>query len=319
VTDTEASLDPEFSDLPELLSDLSLSTKTLASIRRRFASAPDTQASDAFEYRDYPIAAVNGGDEVMIRVRRPVGVDGALPCLYGVHGLGFVAGGRNLGDAPAAVWCRRLRCTVVSVEQRLAPETAYPGPLEDCYTGLRWIFQNATGLGIDPLRIGVNGGGSGGALAAGLCLLARDRGEVPIRFQVLFYPMLDDRRLTPSNKYRASVWSPDANQFAWRSYLGALYGTDQVPGYAAPCRAADLAGLPPAYILVGALDGLSDEGIDYARRLNQAGVATDFHMYAGAPHAFLGLVPSARVSRRAHRELLSWLERRMWPPGLPYA
>jgi acetyl esterase/lipase len=253
----------------------------------------------------------------MIRVRRPVGVEGRLPCLYGIHGLGFVVGGRELGDAPAAVWCPRLRCVVVSVEQRLAPEVPYPGPLDDCYAGLKWTFENAANLGIDASRIGVNGGGSGGALAAGLCLLARDRGEIAIGFQVLFYPMLDDRQLTSSSKWPGSVWNPEANRFAWRSYLGELYGSHEVPGYAAPGRAADLAGLPPSYILVGARDGLCDEAVDFARRLNHAGVAADLHVYSGAPHAFLGLAPSAPVSTRAHRELLSWLERRLWPLGLP--
>lgn len=317
--DAEASLDPEFTDLPKLLTELRLSTETLTRIRQQLGPALGIQPSVAVEHRDFPVSVSHSGGQVMIRVRRPLGVEGPLPCMYGIHGLGFVIGGRELGDAPAAVWCPRLRCAVVSVEQRLAPEVPYPGPLEDCYAGLKWTFENAAEVGIDPSRIGVNGGGSGGGLGAGLCLLARDRAEVPILFQVLFYPMLDDRQPTPSSEWRGPIWNPEANQFAWRSYLGELYGQEEVPEYAAASRAADLAGLPPAYILAGALDGLCDEAVDYARRLNQAGVPTDLHVYSGAPHAFLGLLPSARVSKRAHRELLSWLERRLWPLGMPSA
>jgi triacylglycerol lipase len=305
-------LDPEFVDLPALLTHLRFSTESLPAIREEFASLPKTPLSDAVERIDHTVPGSRDRPRLTVRVRRPHGVAEPLPCLYGVHGLGYVVGGRELGDAPADVWCPRLRCVAVSVEQRLAPECPYPGPLEDCYAGLKWTYEHATELGIDPARIGVNGGGAGGGLAAGLCLVARDRGEVPVRFQLLFYPMLDDRQITLSSQRMVPIWNPDANAFAWKSYLGRLYGTDRIPAYAAASRAANLIGLPPTYLMVGALDGLCDEVIDYAQRLNQSGVPTELHVYPGAPHAFLGLKPTAWVSKHAHRHLLGWLERQLW-------
>jgi len=159
--------------------------------------------------------------------------------------------GSHLGDdGRFDRWSPALRCVGVSVGYRLAPETPYPGPLEDCYAALRWAYQNAGDLGIDPGRIGIIGGSAGG----GLALLARDRAEIPVAFQVLSYPMLDDRLVTRSGQAGAPVWGPSANQFGWRSYLS---GLQDIPGYAVPARATDLAGLPPAFITVGNLDGLS--------------------------------------------------------------
>ena len=161
----------------------------------------------------------------------------------------------------------------MSVDYRLAPETPYPGPLEDCYRGLVWTYEHADELGIDPERIGIMGVSAGGGLAAALALLARDRGEVPVAFQLLDSPMLDDRQRTPSSRQDGlAVWSRGSNTFGWKSYLGDLYGRDDVPATAAPARATDLSGLPPAFVSVGAVDGFRDEDIDYALRLNQAGV-----------------------------------------------
>jgi triacylglycerol lipase len=310
-------LDAEFANLPAELARLHLSSERLPAIRDQFTSPPGAPLSDAVERTDHTVPGPAGNPDLTVRVRRPLGIDGPLPCMYGIHGLGFVAGSRYLGDAPADVWCTRLRCVAVSVEQRLAPETPYPGPLEDCYAGLHWTFQHASELGIDPARLGVNGGGAGGGLAAGLCLLARDRSAIPIRLQVLFYPMLDDRPASSESQWPVPGWDLAANEFAWRAYLGSRYGTDDVPMYAAPGRATDLRGLPPTFVMVGALDGLCDETIEYARRLIRAGVPTDLHVYPGAPHAFLGLNPAAWVSRHAHRHLIGWLERHFWPSGLP--
>ena len=144
----------------------------------------------------------------------------------------------------------------VSVEYRLAPETSYPGPLDDCYSALRWTYDNADELGIDKERIGIYGLSAGGGLAAVLALLARDRGEIPVAFVLLDCPMLDDRQRTPSIRAEGLyVWGSGSNAFGWRSYLGALSGSDDVPAYAAAARATDLAGLPPTCVVVGSIDG----------------------------------------------------------------
>ena len=190
-----------------------------------------------------------------------------------------------MDDARFDTQCPRFPCVGVSVEYRLAPETPYPGPLEDCYAGLRWTYEHADELGIDRERIGIAGVSAGGGLAAGLALLARDRGEVPVAFQLLDCPMIDDRQTTSSSRLDGlPIWSRESNEFGWRSYLGDLYGTDDIPPYAAAARAENLVGLPPALVIVGGADGFRDEDIDYALRLNQSGVPTELHVLPGAPH-----------------------------------
>jgi acetyl esterase/lipase len=208
-------------------------------------------------------------------------------------------------------WCTAFDLVGVSVEYRLAPETPYPGPLEDCYAGLQWVEAHAADLGIDASRIGIGGASAGGGLAAGLCLLTRDRGGAAPAFQLLVYPMIDDRQITPSSAWLDPIWPPSANAFGWGAYLGEARGGPDVPIYAAAARAQELRGLPPTLISVGALDGFSDEDIDYAVRLRHAGVPVELHVYPGAPHGFNGLVPGAAISRRANADIAAWLGARL--------
>ena len=149
---------------------------------------------------------------------------------------------------------------------------------------------------------------AGGGLAAALTLLARDRGEVTLAFQLLDSPMLDDRQATASSRQDdLPVWSRGSNAFGWHAYLGELSGREDVPATAAPARAADLAGLPPAFVSVGAVDGFRDEDVAYAQRLNEAGVPTELHVYPGACHGFHLLAPHAPVTRRSMDNLKAWL------------
>ena len=199
----------------------------------------------------------------------------------------------------------------MSVDYRLAPETPYPGPLEDCYRGLVWMVEHADELGVDPDNIGVMGLSAGAGLAAALALLARERGEVSLAWQLLDSPMLDDRQITPSSQQDGlPVWSRTSNTFGWRAYLGDRYGTDDVPPTAAPARATDLSGLPPAFVSVGAVDGFRDEDVDYAMRLNRAGVPTELHVYPGACHGYQ-LAAHAPVAQQARRDLVDWLGRQI--------
>ena len=199
----------------------------------------------------------------------------------------------------------------VSVEYRLAPETRYPGPLEDCYAGLRWVHEYAAELGVDRDRIGIGGSSAGGNLAAGLGILARDRGEIPLAYQLLICPMLDDRQITASSRWPDPIWPPSANTYGWTAYLGDRRGGPDVTAYAAPSRATDLKGLPPTLVSVGAIDAFSDEDIDYAVRLRHAGVPVDLLVYAGAPHGFATLAPGTAVARRANRDVEEWLSARL--------
>lgn len=248
-----------------------------------------------------------GGPRVAVRLHRPLDARGLRPAVVVAHGGGYVMGSAAAEDGRLDRWCSRLGVVGVSVEYRLAPETAYPGALEDCYAALQWVDVHADELGVDRQRIGVFGPSAGGGLAASLALLARDRGEPQLAFQLLVFPMLDDRGQTPSTAREVPVWPLAANEVGWRAYLGTLYGTPDVPPTAAPARAGDLAGLPPAFVCVGTADIFCDEDIAYAQRLIQLGVPTELHVYPGAPHGFLGMFPTSSVARRCEADMDAWL------------
>jgi acetyl esterase/lipase len=285
-----------------------LETRTLGIIReQRLLGLAAIPLSDGVSREDHTVPGPPGAPDVIVRVHVPAGLKAPAPCLYSIHGGGYVIGDRSMDDLRFDRSCPKLGFVGVSVEYRLAPETAYPGPLEDCYAGLRWVHEHADDLGVDRSRIGIGGASAGGGLAAALALLCRDRGEIPVSFQMLAYPMIDDRQVTESSRWDVPIWSPDNNTFGWRSYLGDLYGREDVPYTAAPARAEDLEGLPPALIFVGTLDGFCDEDVLYAMRLYQAGVPTELHVYPGAPHGFDGLAPGAGVSRRCQQDTLEWL------------
>ena len=294
------------------IGELTLNEENLARMRGQRLRDPGTP-SGAVEHADRLAPGSPGSPDVPVRLHRERGVTDPRPALISIHGGGYVIGSHLGDDGRFDRWSPKLRCTGISVGYRLAPEAPYPGPLEDCYAALSWAYENASDLGIDPGRIGIIGGSAGGGLAAGLALLARDRGEIPVAFQVLSYPMLDDRLTTRSGQAGAPLWGPGANQFGWRSYLSGLRPGDEVPGYAVPARAADLAGLPPAFITVGNLDGLLDEDIDYARRLIAAGIPTDLHVFADGPHAFDSQLPGTAIAQRAAGVMEDWLESRLHP------
>ena len=250
---------------------------------------------------------VSSDPSVVVRVHRPVGVDDALPCLFSIHGGGYVGGSHDMDDASFDQLCPDLGIVGVSVEYRLAPDDPYPAAIDDCEAALRWTFAHADELGIDPDRVGITGVSAGGGLCAALGLRARDAG-IPVRFQLLDCPMLDDRMTTPSSQLDGlAIWSKVSNAYGWSSYLGVLHGGD-VPADAAPARADDLAGLPPSYVCVGGADGFRDEDIDYAQRLMAAGVDTELHVYPGVPHG-VRLWKDTEPARRYWDDQVDWLRR----------
>lgn len=229
------------------------------------------------------------------------------PCVYSIHGGGYVAGTVDMDDALFDTLCQKIDCVGISVDYRLAPEAPYPSPLEDCYEGLAWAFANAETFGIDTNRIGVHGVSAGGGLAAALALMVRDRGEYRLAYQLLDCPMLDDRQITASSQAEGLLgWSRESNTFGWQSYLGELYGSKDVPYLAAPARAQDLSGLPPTYICVGGADGFRDECIAYALRLGECGTPCELHVYPGAPHGAM-LFATTDIGARYVRDKDHWL------------
>ncbi|HVU73617.1 MAG TPA: alpha/beta hydrolase [Mycobacteriales bacterium] len=298
-------IDPEVAAALAALPDVVLDADRLAIVRAARAEV-EVPLSDAVVRSDH---VVPGDPGVPVRVHRSATATSPRPGVISLHGGGLVLGTKDQDDPLWDRWCPKLDVVAVSVDYRLAPETPYPGPIEDCYAALCWTHEHAAELGIDPARIGVRGVSAGGGLAAALALLARERGGPALAFQLLDCPMLDDRQITPSSRLDGLlVWSRESNTFGWRSYLGDLYGTDDVPATAAPARATDLSGLPPAFVSVGSVDGFRDEDVDYAQRLNEAGVPCELHVYPGAPHGY-ALAFSAAVTKQSLRDMFAWLAR----------
>lgn len=269
--------------------------------------------SDEVTRTDRIVPGPDDNPDLRLRIHQPAnGINsGAAPGLFWMHGGGYVVGSPEQDDLRFDRWAPRFGLVGACVEYRLGPEHPYPAGLEDCYAGLSWLKQHGSELGIDPDRIGIGGPSAGGGMAAALGLLVRDRGEFEIAYQLLIYPMIDDTRTSVSANLDVPIWNPESNEFGWKSYLGDLFGDDDLPYYAAAARAEDLAGLPPTYIMVGTLDGFADEDISYAMRLNHAGVEVELHVYPGAPHGFEGFAPSAAVARQARKDMNNWLGRQL--------
>ncbi len=308
-------VDPELLPVLEQFPDSELSRESLPALREQLrAMLPPAQTDAAIEVKT--VAGPAGGPDIQLRVLRPKDAAAApLPVIYHIHGGGFVAGTADQGDMSNGPLAIELNCAIVSVDYRLAPETVFPGSIEDCYAGLAWVFANAAEQGFDTARIGVMGESAGGGLAAALALLARDRGEYPLAFQQLIYPMLDDRNgsgAEPHPFVGEYVWTPEKNRFGWEALLGRAPGGADASPYAAPARATDLSGLPPTFLYAGALDLFLEENLDYARRLARAGVPIEFHLFPGAFHAF-ELQADAYVSRQARQLSQSALRRFLAP------
>ena len=214
-------------------------------------------------------------------------------------------------DAECAARASAHNCLVASVDYRLAPETPAPGPVNDCFAGLKWLAANAGALGIDAGRIMIGGASAGGGLAAGTALLARDSNGPSLSAQLLVFPMLDHRNETPSSYaiQDLRVWNRSANLAAWTAYLG---GGAPTP-YSSPSIAVDLSGLPPAFIIVGTFDMFLDEDIAYASALNAAGVGCELHVYPGAFHASSGFVYDHPTSIRWRNETEAFIARFLGP------
>ncbi|HXQ13854.1 MAG TPA: alpha/beta hydrolase [Caulobacteraceae bacterium] len=278
-----------------------LDTASLAVLRAAPRQAPPTPDVPV-ELSERTVAGLNGAPDVRVMVYRPNAASGPRPAILHVHGGGYVLGSAEMSDAANRQLAHDLDCVIASVDYRLAPETSFPGNVEDCYAGLKWLHAAAAELGVDPARIAIKGESAGGGLAAGLGLMARDRGEVPVCFQLLVYPMIDDREPDEPHAWVGEfIWTRQSNRFGWASILGREPGGEGVSPYAAAARADDLSGLPPTFISVGALDLFLEEDVEYARRLARAGVAVELHVYPGAFHGYQ-LVGETSVGRRARRD-----------------
>jgi acetyl esterase/lipase len=310
---TQRAYDPELAPLVPLLpvandwSDLPAARRGMAELIASLPAAGGV-GEDRVRFEDRVIPGPADAKALSVRVYTPVGAAATWPGVVYIHGGGFCFGSVEFEHAGAMAAAHAADAVVVSVEYRLAPEHPFPAGLEDCYAALAWLAAEARALGVDPERIGVMGQSAGGGLAAGLALLARDRGGPRLCCQLLGIPELDHRLETASMRefVDTPLWNRPNAIMSWRLYLGEQPG--EVSPYASPAVAKDLRGLPPAYVSTMEFDPLRDEGIEYALRLLRAGVPVELHQYPGTFHGS-GLVAGAAVSRRAQAEWLDALVR----------
>lgn len=254
---------------------------------------------------DYP--------ELLVRIYRPKvdSPESLRPTLFYIHGGGFFSGVPEDADPVCCRIVDEVQCLIVSVDYRLAPEHPFPAALDDCYAALSWLSENSDSLGVDKSKIAVAGHSAGGCLAAGVTLMARDRNGPAIIYQMLIYPVLDDRHITHSSRSvtHPAIWNREVSLAAWKAYLGPSPTADMLP-YAAPARAEDLTGLPPAYILAADLDLLRDEAVEYSIRLTRSGVTSELHVFPGTIHGFdfIPLTSSSGVAQRAIGEYIKSLK-----------
>ncbi|MEU9223671.1 alpha/beta hydrolase [Streptomyces massasporeus] len=312
--------DPELAAALELIKDMispGLTLDEIAEVRQgpgiQMLAELDLTMSGTFDVEDRRVPGPEGEPDISLLICRPAAPEtaGPRPVIYHVHGGGMVIGNNRVGvDVPLA-WAQALDAVVVSVEYRLAPEHPHPAPVEDVYAGLSWTADHAAELGADPERIVIAGASAGGGLCAALALLTRDRkGPQPVG-QVLMCPMLDDRNDSPSTYQMAGlgIWDRTSNETGWTALLGSRRGGPDVPAYAAPARAEDLTGLPPAFLDVGSAETFRDEVVAYASRIWQAGGVAELHVWPGGFHGFDGFAPQAAVSQAARAAHLTWLRR----------
>lgn len=318
-------LDPEVEPGVALMNDLldwsGVTLEGIPAFRERLAdsltAAMDAHPpSPAVHVEDRTIPGPDGAPDLRVRIKRPVDQSGDLPCIYRIHGGGMIIGSIDDEHPSVSSAVEQLGCVLVSVEYRLAPENPYPAQVDDCYAGLCWVAEQAGALGIDGARLVIAGESAGGGLAAAVALMARDRNGPRPSFQYLIYPMLDDRNETPSSREFTGDWPGwprEMNILGWRALLGTAAHGHEIPAYAAPARASDLRGLPPAYIDCGGLEVFRDEVIDHAQRLMQAGVPVEFHCWPGVFHGWELVAPDAAITERALAVRYAALRRALHP------
>ncbi|MER5339103.1 alpha/beta hydrolase [Streptomyces mirabilis] len=310
--------DPELAAALEIIREQlpsSFSVEMIPALREGMALSEgadlDLTRDGAFAVEERTVPGPQGAPDIPLLICRPTRAAAAVPVVYNVHGGGMVIGDNRTGVGEMLDWAEELGTAVVSVEYRLAPEHPHPALVEDCYAGLKWTAEHAGELGFDPERIIVAGASAGGGLTAAVALLARDRGTPALLGQVLLCPMLDDRNDTPSSRQMAGlgVWDRAANHMGWTALLGDARGGPDVSPYAAPARAEDLSGLPPAFIDVGSAETFRDEAVAYASGLWQAGGRAELHVWPGGFHGYDLMAPQAALSQDTKAARLRWLRR----------
>jgi acetyl esterase/lipase len=308
----QVAYDAYMAEEPELAPmSLEMLPRIRAEVDAEVAALEDLSRGGRFTVSQPSVPGLDGDPGIPLLACTPAGAPASRPVLYYMHGGGFFCNDHRTGLDQLLETAERFGATLISVGYRLAPEHPYPAQINDAYAGLLWAADHADELGIDPDRIVVTGISAGGGLSAALALTVRDKGGPRLLGQLLMCPMLDDRNDSASAMQMDGIdfWNRSYNGFGWSSLLGALQDGADVSQYAAPARATDLTGLPPAFLDVGSAECLRDEVLAYASRVWQAGGKAELHVWPGGIHAFDREVPEARISKAAVAARHNWLER----------
>lgn len=286
-------IDPALRPLLESFPALDLNRDNIVRMREVVASRPAQPAS--VEVEEAIVFCPSEDGDVKLYVYHG-STEPNRPALLWIHGGGYIMGSAE--DDRARIIAAKLKCTVFSVDYRIAPEHPFPAGPNDCYAALRWIYANSASFGINPNNIAIGGASAGSGMAAGVALMNRDNDNIPLRLQLLLYPMIDNLHATPSGQIdNHPIWKLSTSFNAWEMYLDGRPGKAASP-YAAASRATDLTGLPPTYICVGSEDLFRDENLAYANRLIAADVPCELAVFPGVFHGGESFLPKAAVSQR---------------------
>jgi acetyl esterase/lipase len=302
---------PELQPFAKMSPKINYTKRNIGLINLLMRLMPKSKALEGLHVENVAIPRQDGDKKLRLRVYKPKSVNAPTPVLVWIHGGGYLIGRPEQDDYSCAQYVHELGITVVSVDYRLAPKHPFPAGLDDCYSTLKWLASHSQQLGIDSKRIAIGGKSAGGGLAAALAQLAQDRKEIELAFQLLIYPMLDDRTVlrTEIDDSNNITWNHTSNRFGWESYLGQRCGAENVPAYSVPARRTDLSGLPPAWIGVGGLDIFHDEDVAYAQRLKECGVECNLEVIQGAFHGFDVFDPQVPIIQAFRRSQIAALKK----------
>jgi len=303
---TPEMLDPELREIAEPFMDSSIdSDEAFLAGMVTGTEMVDTAKPDDMHCEGVWIPRRSDGSKFRVLILKPLSRKEDLPGVFWIHGGAFASG---KPEGSMNVFRRLMEaspCVIVSPDYRLSPEAPYPAGVDDCYDALLWMKENAKKLCIRDDQLAVGGDSSGANFAVSLCLMARDRGDVNIAFQMPLFPALDDRMTSESMRdNNAPLVDKSLIYLAWKFYLGDLFETDNIPVYAAPLRATDFSRLPPFISYVGGVDPIRDDDVAYADKLKGAGVPVHFEVFEGGFHGFEEFCPDADVSMRAKKFLV---------------
>ena len=313
--DNYSKIHPELQQVAKKSPSITFSKMNIWLFRLLISLAPTPKAPENILVENIFITGQDDRTKIRLRIYKPKSIAAPTPVLLWLHGGGYVMGQPEMDDLGCAQYVRELGITIVSVDYRYAPKHPFPAGLEDSYSALKWVESHSQQLGIDAKRIAIGGASAGGGLAAALVQLAHDRQEIKPIFQLLVYPMLDDRTVLRADidDSNSPTWNQKSNRFGWESYLGKKCGAEDVPAYSVPARREDLSGLPQAWIGVGTVDIFHDEDVAYAQRLKERGIECELYIVPGAFHGFDVFDPQVPIVQDFRKSQISALKKYLFP------